>query len=264
MAGSKKKDISLSDEFNSSTSNNELEKSQQKPLAKDNQDKSSSTEIADFLAKAKDIKPVANEGRFIFAMDATMSRQPTWDLAISLQGDMFRVVENISGLSVQLVYFRGLLECKTSKWVNEPKKLAKLMSTVQCRAGRTNLKKILKHTLRETKKHKVSAVVFIGDALEENIDELAHMAGELKIFGVPLFMFQEGHDPLVRSAFEELARISGGAYRQFTTSAANELSDLLKAVAAFVSAGKKGLSDLAKLGNQAATGLLDQLDAPKK
>src|SRR5262245_23084506 len=45
----------------------------------------------------------AMRGRLIFALDATASRQPTWDTACTLQGEMFC---EIGGLDLQLVYYR--------------------------------------------------------------------------------------------------------------------------------------------------------------
>ncbi len=243
----------------------------QTPSGSDIEGSSNPEEIQEFLSKARSAQlqsaqtPIPRtDARLIFAMDATMSRQPTWDLAISLQADMFSVVEEIDGLMVQLVFFRGLRECKSSKWVSEAAILRSYMASVQCRAGRTKINKILKHALRETKQNKVNAVVYIGDAVEENPDQLAHLAGKLKIFGVPLFMFQEGGDLAVRSIFKELATISGGAYHPFNPNAANELAELLKSVAAFTAGGKKGLEALVKLGNKAAPTLLAQLERDKK
>ena len=49
-------------------------------------------EIESFLAKVKSLAPSTEpgrRGRLIFALDATMSRQPTWDTACRLQADMF-------------------------------------------------------------------------------------------------------------------------------------------------------------------------------
>ena len=63
----------------------------------------------------------------MFAMDATMSRAPTWDMALKLQGEMFAAVKEVGGLDVQLMYFRGLGECRASKWVSDPDALARLM-----------------------------------------------------------------------------------------------------------------------------------------
>ena len=45
---------------------------------------SSSEDIAAFVAKARAMSPHAAgaRGRLVFALDATMSRQPTWDLSL--------------------------------------------------------------------------------------------------------------------------------------------------------------------------------------
>ena len=55
-----------------------------------------------------------------------MSRAPTWDMALKLQGEMFAAVKEVGGLDVQLIYFRGLGECRASKWVSDPDALARL------------------------------------------------------------------------------------------------------------------------------------------
>ena len=55
------------------------------------QSKSSGSEIDAFLKQARQLAPAheAARGRMIFALDATMSRQATWDIACALQGEMF-------------------------------------------------------------------------------------------------------------------------------------------------------------------------------
>ena len=76
----------------------------------------SSTEIDAFLTKMQGLvtKTTAIGGRLIFALDATASRQPMWNTACQFQAEMFREVATIGGLSVQLVYYRGLAECRSS------------------------------------------------------------------------------------------------------------------------------------------------------
>jgi hypothetical protein len=66
--------------------------------------RSSGAEVDAFLTRVRTIAPVSSvgRGRLIFAMDATMSRQPTWDLALGLQADMFRAVKEVGGLDVGL------------------------------------------------------------------------------------------------------------------------------------------------------------------
>ena len=73
--------------------------------------------------------------------------------------------------------------------------LAELMSRIDVRGGSTQIRKVLAHARDEAKRAKVGGLVFVGDAMEENPDRLAVLAGELALLGVKAFMFQEGHDP---------------------------------------------------------------------
>jgi hypothetical protein len=112
--------------------------------------RSSDAEVDAFLTRLNAVAPVTVEGRgrLIFAMDATMSRQPTWDLALGLQADMFRAVKEVGGLDVQLVYFRGLGETRSSKWVSDPEALPRLMTRVSCQGGYTQIRKVLTHAVK--------------------------------------------------------------------------------------------------------------------
>jgi hypothetical protein len=220
------------------------------------------SEIDAFLAQVKTLSPsVASgqRGRLIFALDATMSRQPTWDTACHLQADMFKEAGAIGGLDIQLVYYRGLAECRASQWVSQPERLASLMEKIDCRGGHSQIGKILGHARRESEGCKVQAVVFVGDAMEEPIDDLCAAAGELGLIGVPVFMFQEGGEPVAEQAFREIARLSRGAYCRFAPGAAHELAELLRAVAAYAAGGMKALADLSARRNAGARMLLKQL-----
>ncbi|MGA7488411.1 MAG: VWA domain-containing protein, partial [Xanthobacteraceae bacterium] len=185
-------------------------------------------EIDAFLAKVKSLMPApasGGRGRLIFALDATMSRQPTWDSACHLQAEMFREAAAIGGLDVQLVYYRGLAECRASVWVSQAERLAALMERIDCRGGHTQIGKIIAHAKRETRARPVQALVFVGDAMEEKLDELCHAAGELGLLGVRAFMFQEGADAVTEQAFREVARLTRGAYCRFDPGAAGELAE---------------------------------------
>ena len=222
---------------------------------------SSATEVADFLAKVKALAPAtaSDVGRLIFAMDATMSRQPTWDLALSLQADMFRAVKEVGGLAVQLVYFRGAGECRASRWVADADALSSLMRTVDCRGGHTQIGKVLSHARGEASVRRVHALVYVGDCMEEQIDDLCAKAGELKLLGLPMFLFQEGDDSRASSAFKELARLTGGAHCRFDQGSAKQLRELLAAVAAYAAGGSKALARLAQSGSKGATLLIGQM-----
>ena len=180
-------------------------------------------------------------GRLIFSMDATMSRQPTWDRAQHLQARMFEETARIGGLDVQLVFYRGFNECKASKWVSDAARLAALMSRVECRGGYTQIGRVLGHVLKEAGRGRVSAVVHVGDACEENVDVLAAKAGEIGLLGIPVFMFQEGTDPDAARAFGEIARLTGGAHCRFDEGSAARLRDLLSAVAVYAAGGRPAL-----------------------
>jgi hypothetical protein len=192
-------------------------------------------------------------------MDATMSRQPTWDRALQLQAEMFRETARIGGLDVQLVYFRGFGECQSSKWVSDPTALAALMTKVGCRGGYTQIGKVLAHIKREQAKRKINAVVYVGDAFEENIDQLCQGAGEIGLMGVPMFMFLEGRDPIAERAFREIARLTRGAFCRFDEGSAHQLRELLSAVAVYAAGGRAALQNYAKDRGGNAALLLEQL-----
>jgi len=218
---------------------------------------SSSVEVSAFIEKVRTMTPAASgRGRLIFAMDATMSRQPTWDLALKLQGDMFHAVKEVGGLDVQLVYFRGFNETRASKWVGDPDAVSRLMARVACEGGYTQIRKVLSHAKGESEDLRVNALVYVGDAMEENIDELAQRAGELRLLGVPCFMFQEGHDKKAERAFKEIAKLTGGAYSHFDSGSANQLRELLKAVAVYATGGRKALKDFSQATRSSAGSLL--------
>src|SRR5215472_15410722 len=130
------------------------------------------------------------------------------------------------------------------------------MAQIHCHAGHTQIEKILIHARKETKLLRVNAMVFVGDAMEENPDKLAHEAGELGRLGVPVFLFQEGGDREVERTFREIARLTHGAYSRFDPGAAKQLAELLKAVAVFATGG---LTALANQNNASAVKLLGQL-----
>ena len=223
---------------------------------------SSRGDIDAFLNKVKTLGPAAKagpRGRLIFALDATMSRQPTWDTACRLQADMFREAASVGGLDIQLVYYRGLSECRASPWIAEPERLGALMSRIDCRGGQTQIGKVLTHARRESEGAKVGALVFVGDAMEESLDHLCSGAGDLGLRGIPAFMFQEGYDPVCEKAFREIARLTRGAYCRFAPGAAHELAELLRAAAAYAAGGMKALADLKERHNAGAVRLLEQL-----
>ena len=220
-----------------------------------------SRKVEAFLDRVRAIAPAPGgaRGRLMFALDATMSRQPTWDRACEIQAEMFAEAGSVGGLDIQLVYFRGFGECRASQWVSDAARLGALMTRIDVRGGRTQIAKVLAKALEETRRAPVQAVVYIGDAMEEDVDRLCARAGELGLLKVPMFIFQERSDPAATVAFREMARLSGGAHLTFNSAASAELSKLLRAVAVYAAGGRKALQDRSRAGDGGARLLLEKL-----
>lgn len=198
-------------------------------------------------------------GRLIFALDATASRKPTWDRACHIQAEMFHETAALGGLDVQLVFYRGFRECKSSKWQSDPAALGRVMTGVACLGGQTQIGKVLGHARAEAGRGRVDALVFVGDAFEEDIDAVCHAAGELGVLGVPVFVFHEGGNPVAAEAFRQIARLTRGAYCPFDASSADRLKDLLAAVAVYAAGGRRALADLGARRGEAVRLLTSQL-----
>ncbi|MEX2326579.1 MAG: VWA domain-containing protein, partial [Pseudomonadales bacterium] len=188
-------------------------------------------------------KSAGDRGRLIFALDATASREPTWDSACQLQAEMFKETGDLGGLLIQLCYYRGFNDFHAGDWCQDADTLLTAMTAVRCLGGRTQLGRVLNHALKEARRNPIQALVFVGDAVEEDADALCHVAGQLGLLNVPVFVFQEGHLPGVRSVFQQIAKLSGGAYAAFDESSASQLRALLSAVAVFAAGGRKALED---------------------
>jgi hypothetical protein len=204
-----------------------------------------SAEVEAFLRQVKAmpaLRPASGRGRLVFALDATASREATWDRACRLQGEMFEAAAALGGLDVQLVFYRGFDECKASRWLGAAADLHRAMRSVGCAGGETQIGRVLAHALSEGRAEKVNALVFVGDAMEEKVDELCRLAGELGLLGVPVFVFHEGGDETAGRAFRQIAKLSGGAYCPFDAASAEQLRQLLGAVAAYAAGGRQALA----------------------
>jgi hypothetical protein len=224
--------------------------------------KSQSAEIDAFLDALKRtpaVRPGGGRGRLIFALDATASRQPTWDHACRLQGEMFEATDALGGLDVKLVFYRGFHECKASRWLSSAADLHRAMRSVSCLGGETQIERVFDHAIAETRKQRVGALVFVGDAMEENVDRLCRLAGELGLLGVPIFLFHEGGNPIAASAFRQMAKLSRGAYLAFDSASAERLKELLGAVAVYAAGGHRALVDYSKRKGGEALRLTAQL-----
>jgi len=207
------------------------------------QKSASEGEVEAFLRQvAKTPVPAAGgRGRLIFAMDATASRKPTWNRAARIQAAMFSESAGLGGLEIQLCYYSGVLGFECSPWYKEANALRACMMEVSCTAGLSQIGRVLQHAVEELRRTKVNALVFVGDCVEENPDELAGLAGRLGLLGLRAFVFQEGTDPGAEQSLRRIARLSGGAYCRFDANSPQTLRDLLSAVAVYTAGGRTAL-----------------------
>ena len=218
-------------------------------------------DVSRFLALARKTPPAQrgahgeHDARILFAMDATASREPTWDMAMNLHAELFSAAAG-GGVAVQLAYYRGFNEFHASPWSTSAAALLAQMTGVRCRGGLTQIGRVLQHALDESRQQRIKAVVFIGDACEEDHDALAGRAGQLAVFNLPCFVFQEGADPVANRAFRDIAAITRGAHVPFAPGSADTLRTLFGAVAAYAARGRDGL---AAIEHAAARRLLAQL-----
>lgn len=217
------------------------------------------SEIQAFLSKVAAMPKTGGDARLIFALDATASREATWDVASQLQTDMFVSAQALGGLQLQLCYFRGFGDFYASEWQIDADRVVQIMSRIHCLAGATQLERVLRHALDENGRKKIKCVVYIGDAMEENVDILAQLAGKLGLLNIPVFMFQERNDAVTRDAFMTISRLSGGAYSQFDQASAGQLKALLQAVAIYAAGGLKALQKFSQSSTKTVKLLEQQL-----
>tara|TARA_B100001175_G_scaffold57465_1_gene46380 strand:- start:2724 stop:3446 length:723 start_codon:yes stop_codon:yes gene_type:complete len=227
---------------------------------------SSQKDVNRFLQQVRSTAlPVRRDhrARLIFGMDATASREPLWDRACHIQAQMFEATATMGGIEIQLAYYRGYGEFKAAPWAAEAEVLQNRMTSIRCAAGQTQIARVLKHALGQARsaQSSVSALVFVGDCMEEDPDQLAKLAGELGILDVPMFLFQDGADPTAAKTFSHIAKLTRGAHCRFDGNSAAQLRDLLCAVAVYAAGGRKALADHGRHHGGEVLRLIAQLDS---
>lgn len=209
--------------------------------------KSSRQDIDQFLhTVAKTPVAAQQPGRLIFALDATASRQPSWDTACQLHSELFLATRDLGGLAIQLCYYRGFNEFHALPWVTQADGLLRAMNGVRCLGGHTQMRKVLQQALGETRRQSVKAVILVVDSCEEAADDLCQLAGELGLLNTPVFVFQEGADARAGDVFAQIAQLSGGALSAFDHRSPAVLKALLGAVAVYASGGRTALDDFSR------------------
>ncbi len=216
--------------------------------------------VAQFLSDAARTKlpSVRMTHRLLFALDATASRQATWDLACELHAELFNEAARLGNIAIQLCYYRGLDEFVATSWTTEAARLGRDMSMVSCRGGRTQIGRLFDHATQEASRHPMRALVFIGDCFEEDEREVMERAGQLAIRQLPVFVFQERGERRATRIFKSIAAMTRGAHAPFDSNSPDELRRLLGAIAQYTTGGRAALEDCSA-HNAQARALLVQL-----
>ena len=216
--------------------------------------------VDQFVAEVARTRPVGarTTQRLVFALDATASRQATWDLACELHAELFTEAASLGNIAIQLCYYRGIKEFVATPWTTEPTRLEHSMRAVSCRGGRTQIARLLSHAAREAAQLPLRTLVFIGDCFEEDETEVLELAGQLAIRKLPVFIFQERGDRRATRIFRSIAALTHGAHVPFDSNSPDQLKRLLAAIARYTTGGRAALEDYSRRNSQARA-LLTQL-----
>lgn len=199
--------------------------------------------------KAEKTERARLKARIGFVIDATASRAQSWIEAQAIQAEMFRAVSGIGALSLRLVHYGGTALADYG-WQDDARAIAATMAQVNCVGGYTQILPALCALLEDADEWP-NAVIIVGDAFEEDPEQIAPLAYELKEAGIKVFTFIEGYDDRAARAFQLLAELTGGRFARF--GAALPLRDLCAGVALYTAGGESGLT---RLGNKQVERLL--------
>jgi len=196
--------------------------------------------------------------RIGFIIDATASREETWERAQAIQAKMFRAVAGLGRLSLRLVHFGGG-EIVDHGWLGNPREAAARLARVECVRGRTRILPALErfYFWNERNGQRPDAIILIGDTFEEDGSQIEPIGGLLWAAGVKVFAFLEGEDWTAESAFRLLAERTRGKFAKLGDDL--PLSELCTGVALLAAGGEKALLAAPKTS---ATQLL--LEGPTK
>jgi hypothetical protein len=239
--------------------NNELEKRRAAEITLDVERRRMNEALARLQPKA--VKHGRGQGRLIFGLDLTASREHSLKQARIATAAMFDTIKSLGAVAVKLVYYRGS-EIKASGWHDDPAALADGIRRLSTESGYTQIARLLRVALAED--GPVSGVVFVGDHCEDDAAKLQNLAQELGRKSIPLFVFHEcaDHDAMsidAKPVFKRMAELSGGVYVEFKPDSGAALREMLSSIGALAAAGVEGVERVAVPETPAARQLQKEL-----
>jgi len=185
--------------------------------------------------------------RVVFCIDRTASRQDSFEPAKRLMDALLGALPG--ELELKLASFGGE-EVTFSPWTIDPARVRKVAAGLRCKAGYTQLLKVLRSVLEIDA---VRCVVHVGDMFEEDAHAATDMAAEMAERGIRVIVLHdtslrgmnfsaEAHDD-ARAVFQMLAQRTGGVLLPFDITALEELAKLMEALAVLAVGGTEMLKE---------------------
>ncbi len=187
-----------------------------------------------------------------FVIDATGSRQHSWQQAQRTQAEMFDAVKSAGNLKLSIVCHRGNRVSDLGTFAT-PADAKRSMAAVSCEAGNTEIIGSLKAAMGK----KPSTIIMIGDCFEENFGDLQQVCSKLAAEQIRVYAFVEGNDPNGQHAYKMAADLTGGIFQPFGSGL--DLSDLCVAAAVFDVGGQQAFDKLIASGHAGAKALEHQV-----
>jgi len=176
----------------------------------------------------------ARRPRLVFAVDATASREATWRSAQQITNKMFGVIPD--ALDVALAVHGGGDVHTFTAFSADVGEFGKRAAAVTCRSGTTRLGDIMTRTLEAGG---VRVMSYIGDAFEEDVDEVLDLAARFRLRGIQAVMLADGADGDTLAVFEQIAERTGGAVLDFRSGDLDLMGELLAGVASLAIGGRR-------------------------
>lgn len=203
--------------------------------------------IQDFVSRTLVDKPqmdISLAARIVLAVDASHNRQNRLELLGLAQAAMFNTLDANAAVEAQLIYYRGFSECRASTWLRDPERMAELFAKISALAGPSQISRVLRHVVKETRERSVDLVVLVSDEVDENFEDLARCAQELAAARVPVVVLHEVSTQRSLQALSEIARLTHGATLSFDHAKAGQMTALLKAATIYAAGGREALSGI--------------------
>jgi len=176
----------------------------------------------------------ARRPRLVFAFDATASRADTWASAQKITSKTFSVIPG--ALDVALAVHGGDSLHTFTEFSADVDEFRQHAAAITCVSGTTQLCEIMARTLDAGG---VRVLSYIGDAFEEDVDEVMGLSDRFKLRGIPVVLLADQAEDDTLAVYRAIADRTGGAVLDFRASKLRVMGEMLVGVATLAIGGRK-------------------------